>query len=100
MTIQIVTIAYFAVLVLVSLLAFFMYGADKRKAGAGGGPERTKESRLLAVAAYGGAAGALIGRIVFRHKTRKLYFSLVIYVSLLVQIGVAVLLCLLMGGAL
>lgn len=53
----------------VNLLAFCMYGLDKRKAQKDRWriPERT----LLGVAALGGALGAFAGMRIFRHKTRK-----------------------------
>ena len=46
-----------------------------------------KEKTLLGVTALGGAVGALIGRILFRHKTDKKYFSLTIYFSLIVELA-------------
>lgn len=91
-----VVIAYFCVLLLVSLIAFALYGKDKKIAGAG--PARIRESTLLGVAAFGGALGALLGRTLFRHKTKKIYFSVVIYLSVILQIGVGALLLLLCGG--
>ncbi len=57
------------------MLAFLMFGWDK--AAARRGARRVPEARLLLVGAAGGAAGALLGMIAFRHKTRKLRFWLV-----------------------
>ena len=51
----------------VSLVAFFAYGLDKRKAKRG--RWRTKESVLLGLGFFGGAIGALLGMQVYRHKT-------------------------------
>lgn len=84
-------IGYIIFLVLFSLIAFLMYGKDK-KMSKNGTEVRVKEKTLLSLAAFGGAIGAFAGRLVFRHKTDKGYFSLVIYFSLLIQIAVLALL--------
>jgi uncharacterized membrane protein YsdA (DUF1294 family) len=54
---------------LVNLTAFFAFAFDKGRAIAGG--RRVPERRLLTFAAIGGSPGALLGRHVLRHKTRK-----------------------------
>ena len=82
---QLILIIYIIILGFMSILAFFTYGIDKNKAKNGGGANRIKESTLLGLAAFGGAVGSFIGRIIFRHKTDKLYFSLTIYFSLLIE---------------
>lgn len=71
----------------VNLLALFAFGWDKLKAQSGG--TRIPEWALCALALGAGVAGASWGRVLFRHKTQKLTFSLV---NLL---GIAVVLCLL-----
>lgn len=88
---------YIAVLAAMSLFSFLLYGIDKSKARRGSG--RISERTLLAFAVYGGAIGAFLGRRVFRHKTKKLYFSAVIALSLLLQIGVLALMFVKIGGA-
>lgn len=80
---QKIFIIYICVLGFLSLITFFMYGIDKSKAK--NGKNRIKESYLLGLSAFGGGLGALIGRIIFHHKTDKLYFSLAIYLSVLVE---------------
>ena len=87
---------YVCVLAAASLIAFVTYGADKAKARQDG--ERISERVLLALAVYGGAVGAFLGRSVFRHKTKKNYFTLVIMTALVLQLGVLVLL-IVKGGA-
>jgi uncharacterized membrane protein YsdA (DUF1294 family) len=62
----------------VSVLAFFMYWADKRKARADAW--RTPENILHAVELAGGWPGALIAQQVFRHKTRKVSFQVLFWV--------------------
>lgn len=81
-----ILIIYIGILAFMSILAFFLYGIDKKKAASNSGANRIKESTLLGFTAFGGALGAFIGRIIFRHKTDKLYFSLTIYFSLLIEV--------------
>ena len=81
---------YAAILGTASLIAFVTYGVDKAKAMREG--DRISERVLLALAVYGGAVGAFFGRTVFRPKTKKNYFTLVIPTALLLQVGVFVLL--------
>ncbi len=69
MTVQRFILILFAVL---SLLTFFAYGIDKLQAKSR--KRRTPEVLLLSLALCGGAAGALLGMLTFRHKTRHLYF--------------------------
>ena len=83
---QLIFIAYLAVLVFMSLIAFLLFGKDKKMAQNGGGPKRIKEKILLGFCALGGAIGGSLGRIVFRHKTDKSYFSFTIYLGILVQV--------------
>ena len=75
-------------LIVMSVVAFILYGADKRKAKKR--RWRTPEAVLLGVGFFGGAVGALLGMNFFRHKTRHWYFwavnllSLALHVALLV----------------
>lgn len=77
-------------LILISLITFFIFGIDKSKAK--NNKERIKEKTLLFYTSFGGALGAFIGRILFRHKTDKIYFSMTIYFSLLLEIVMVVVL--------
>ncbi|WP_065258021.1 DUF1294 domain-containing protein [Pseudomonas bananamidigenes] len=63
---------------IVSVLAFFLYWADKRKARAEAW--RTPENVLHAVELAGGWPGALIAQQVLRHKTRKVSFQVLFWV--------------------
>ena len=85
---KVLTLIYFINVALLSLVAFALYGKDKAVAGRNGAM-RIRESVLLGVATCGGALGAFFGRTVFRHKTQKIYFSIVIYTSLVLQGAVA-----------
>lgn len=60
-------------LLTINAAAFTAFALDKRSAARGG--RRVPERRLLALAAMGGAPGALVARAVLRHKTRKAGFS-------------------------
>lgn len=93
-----IAIIYLAWIGLFSLVTFVVYWADKIKAKKHGEASRIRESVLLLLAAYGGAPGAFLGRICFRHKTQKIYFSIVILWSLVLQSAVGVLLLMLAKG--
>ena len=69
----------------IGLVAFFLYGIDKLKAKCHAW--RIKESVLLGIAFLGGAVGALLGMLVFRHKTRHWYFRVVVFLGLLWQLA-------------
>ena len=58
---------------------------DKQRAIAG--KRRIPESNLLGLALIGGSPGALLGRKIFRHKTRKEPFSTQLLVIVALQIG-------------
>lgn len=70
-------------IVVMSIVAFVTFAIDKKRAIRG--VERVKEKTLLSMAACFGAPGALVGRIVAHHKTGKIYFSIVIWASLVLQ---------------
>ena len=65
-------IAYGAFLFLMSLIAFILYGVDKRKAKKAAW--RIPEAVLLNFGFFGGAIGAILGMKTFRHKTKHWYF--------------------------
>ncbi|QJI40327.1 DUF1294 domain-containing protein [Pseudomonas sp. ADAK2] len=67
----------------VSVVAFFLYWSDKRKARAD--TWRTPENVLHAVELAGGWPGALLAQQVFRHKTRKVSFQLVFWLIVLMH---------------
>ena len=71
-----------------SLVAFFAYGLDKRKAKKK--RWRTPEAVLLGLGFFGGAVGALIGMNLFRHKTRHWYFWAVNLLGVVWQVGLVV----------
>ena len=74
----------------INILAFLVFGLDKRKARKD--RWRVPEATLLLLAVIGGSVGALLGMIVFRHKTRHNKFRIGLPLILLAQLAVAVLL--------
>lgn len=68
---------------LVSVLAFFLYWSDKRKARSNSW--RTPENVLHAVELSGGWPGALLAQQVFRHKTRKVSYQVLFWVIVLLH---------------
>ena len=81
-------IAYGAFILVMSLIAFSLYGADKRKAKKGAW--RIPEAVLLNFGFFGGAVGALFAMRVFRHKTKHWYFWVVNILGLIWQIALPV----------
>ncbi|MBR0055544.1 MAG: DUF1294 domain-containing protein [Bacteroidales bacterium] len=69
-------------LIIINVIAFFAYGIDKIKAKKG--RWRTPESVLLLLAFMGGAAGALAGMLLFRHKTQHKKFTILVPMMLVV----------------
>ncbi|MBO9575267.1 MAG: DUF1294 domain-containing protein [Sphingobium sp.] len=67
-----------AYLLLANLCALIAFGYDKARARAG--KRRVRERDLLLFALLGGSAGAIAGRWLFRHKTRKLGFSVALLI--------------------
>jgi uncharacterized membrane protein YsdA (DUF1294 family) len=71
------TILILAALLPVNLVAFTLFAMDKRRARMG--LRRFSERTLLLWALIGGTPGAVLGRHVFRHKTRKQPFSTLLW---------------------
>jgi uncharacterized membrane protein YsdA (DUF1294 family) len=66
-----------------SLVTFLLWGYDKFQAKAGGG--RVPEIVLLGLTLAGGAVGAGLGMLVFRHKIRKPVFWVVLAGAAILQ---------------
>ena len=71
-------------LVIINILAFFIYGIDKYKAVHK--HFRISEYSLFILSFIGGSIGSILGMRVFHHKTRKLLFWIINIVSLIVWI--------------
>ena len=84
---------YVAVCGAVSLLAFALYGRDKARSRKEG--RRIPELALLTLAALGGGVGALLGMLLFHHKTnfgRKAHFVLGVSVCVFLQLALLLML--------
>ena len=81
---------YVLALLLISLAAFLLYGADKTRAKRNAW--RIRESLLLGIGFLGGAVGALLAMRVLRHKTKHIYFWIVNILGLAWQLALLVVL--------
>lgn len=75
-------------IILINLIAFVVFGIDKRKARKE--QWRVPESTLFILAIIGGSIGALLGMLVFRHKTKHRKFTIGIPLILALQIALLV----------
>lgn len=73
------------VYVVASCLGFLVYAFDK--AAAMQGNWRTKESSLHLVSLLGGWPGAMVAQSMFRHKTKKMSFRAVYWLTVLLNCG-------------
>lgn len=69
----------------INLIVFLLYGIDKAKAKRG--QWRIPERTLILLAFFGGAAGAWIGMLLFRHKTQHAKFRILVPIALLLWLG-------------
>ena len=81
-----VALGYLGLVALMSLFTFVVYGWDKRQARMEG--QRVPEKKLHMLALLGGWPGAIAGRQVFRHKTRKTGFTLLTFAIVAVHVVV------------
>ena len=70
-------------LLIMNFLTWVIYGLDKGRAKSG--KWRIPERTLLILAAIGGSVGALIGMLMFCHKTRKAKFVILVPVLLVIH---------------
>lgn len=74
---------YVAYYVIMNIIAFVVYGVDKKKAI--NHQWRVPEIVLLSLAFFGGALGAFIAMRVFRHKTKHGLFCFGVPIMLLIH---------------
>jgi len=77
-------------LLLINTIAFIMFGVDKIQAQRGN--SRTPEKVLWFLSLLGGTLGALFGMKLFRHKTKKISFQIVLLLIFMLQMGLIILL--------
>ncbi|MBQ8075430.1 MAG: DUF1294 domain-containing protein [Oscillospiraceae bacterium] len=75
----------FVYLLLINLTAFFLMGADKKKARQNAW--RISEKTLFLAAVLGGSVGAILGMWFFRHKTKHWYFIFGMPAILILQLA-------------
>jgi uncharacterized membrane protein YsdA (DUF1294 family) len=71
---------------LLSLVAFVFYGVDKRNAIKA--RRRVSEKTLHLWAVIGGWPGALVAQKIFRHKTQKRSFIMMLWLGIFINISV------------
>ncbi len=75
------------IVILWNIAIIILYGADKSKARRG--KWRISEATLIIPAFFAGALGAMLGMIIFNHKTSKPKFRVLIPTAFLVNIAQA-----------
>lgn len=85
---QCVLYGFLGFLLVMSIIAFCYYAADKGLAKSGS--RRVPEKVLLSLGFFGGAAGALIAMKAVRHKTKHWYFWIINWAGLAWQIALIV----------
>jgi uncharacterized membrane protein YsdA (DUF1294 family) len=71
-------------ILLINLIGFFAMLIDKKKAQKG--KWRIPEKTLLIITLLGGGVGTILGMYMFRHKTKKLKFTIGFPVILILEI--------------
>lgn len=72
-------------MIVINAFTFFYFGLDKIKSQIHG-QSRIAEKTLFLLIACGGSIGALIAMNVFRHKTQKTSFHLILALIIAIQI--------------
>lgn len=83
---------YLAFILIMSIVAFLFYYADKRRSA--NGKYRISEKTLLLLSFFGGAFGGYLAMNIFRHKRSKWYFNVVNILSLGLHTAGAILIAL------
>jgi len=76
------------VYILLTAATFILWGIDKYRAKMG--MWRIPEKILITLTVIGGAFGALAGMLLFRHKTRKTYFWILVIAACLIHTGIII----------
>ena len=76
------------VIVIWNIIVMLLYGIDKLKAAKN--KWRISEKTLILCAFLGGSVGALLGMMLFRHKTQHVKFKALVPIALVVHIAIIV----------
>ena len=71
-------------LILINIIGFYIMWSDKRRAK--WGKWRVPENTLFLITALGGGIGTIAGMYTFRHKTKKLKFTIGLPAILILEI--------------
>jgi uncharacterized membrane protein YsdA (DUF1294 family) len=71
-----------------NILVFMLYGVDKLKAK--NEQKRISEKTLLMTAFFMGSAGAVIGMVVFKHKTKHWKFKILLPLFIILNVAFVV----------
>lgn len=82
------TIVLIYYLLIINVLAFFLYGVDKKRAMRK--EYRIKESVLLWMARFGGGVGSWLGIKTFRHKTKHTKFRIIVPLWIVIWVAAIV----------
>lgn len=77
---------YIDYLILINLIAFFVYAYDKLMAKMK--KSRVRETTLLSLSIFGGALGGFISMILFNHKTKVKRFIIINILMILLYVGI------------
>ena len=80
-----VWIAVIIWLIIINLIAFAIFGIDKKRAKKG--QWRIPEKTLFLSVILGGSIGAILGMYIFHHKTKHWYFQIGIPAIMIIQIA-------------
>ena len=75
-------------LITINIISFILYGLDKYKAIHN--KWRIPEMVLISISFLGGGVGSILGIIIFRHKTKKLKFSVGLPTILISEVALVV----------
>lgn len=79
---------FYLYILVINLIGFFIMWYDKRKAQRGSW--RTPEKTLFTITLLGGGIGTIIGMYKFRHKTKKMRFTIGFPTILITEIVVLI----------
>lgn len=71
-------------LIIMNLMSLLLFGIDKRRAR--NKLWRIPESTLLGISLLGGSLGSILGMSLFRHKTKKKKFTILVPICLLINL--------------